>query len=182
MHRNIAQVEFFHVGGRHTTSLDALFDESGERIADGLEFVLQEGEAKSGIKTVVRFYDESGALTRIARKAAELSSKNRALLNDFVKAGSLRRWWLDLQSCRLAGQSIALKEQVKLLAAEQLRKAVIASRDVAVERSDHAFRPMRREEAHELIVAAEKAKGVWLFVFKPNDLLADKNTAVAHVM
>ena len=182
MQHNIAQVEFFHVGGKDTPSLDVLFDECGERIADGLELVLQGCEAKSGIKTVVRFFDESGSLTKIALKAARLSRQDRALMNNFANAGGLRRWWLDIQSRRLAGQSIALKEKLRMLAAEQLREAISASRDVAVECFDHSFRPMRREEAHELIVATEKAKSAWLFVFKPNDLLANKNTAVAHAM
>lgn len=71
---------------------------------------------------------------------------------------------------------------MRILAAQQLREAVRASQDVAVERSDHSFRPMRREEAYELVVAAEKATGTWLFVYKSNDLLADKNEMVACAM
>ena len=176
------QAEFFHIGGEDTASLDALLEECGERVADGLELVLQGGEARSGIKTVVRFVDVENKLTALALQAEALKKRDREIMEAFPNTTGLRRWWLDRQSRTLAGKSLALKDKVRTLAAQQLRKAVKASQDVAVERSDHSFRPMRREEAHELVVAAEKAKAAWLFVFKSNDLLADKNTMVACAM
>ncbi len=94
----------------------------------------------------------------------------------------VRRWLLDKQSRRLARESLALKDKARALAAQQLRKAVKTSKDVAVELPDYSFRRMRPEEAHELVVAAERAKGVWLVVFKPNNLLAERNVMVACMM
>lgn len=179
---NIAQVEFFHVGGKDTRSLDALLEELEERVADAFELVLRGGEARSGIKTVVRFFDIGGTLTALALQAEALRRRNREVMGAFLGATGFRRWWFDKRGRRLARKSLALKDKVKTLAAEQLREAIKASRDVAVERLDHSFRPLRKEEAHELVVAAEKARGAWLFVFKPNDLFAYKNAAVAYAM
>jgi hypothetical protein len=179
---NIVQAEFFHVGGGDTPSLEALFDECRERVKEGLELVLQGVESRPRIKTVVRFFDESGKLTRHALKAERLHKKDRQTLQAFIHAKGLRRWWLNRQSRRLAGQSLALKKEARLLAAEQLRFAIRKSREVAIERSDHSFRHARKDEVHELAESAQNSTGVWLFVFRPNHLLSDTNTSVACAM
>lgn len=77
MTANMVQAEFFHVGGENAGSLDALFEECGERVADGLELVLQGREARSGIKTVVRFFDVGSALTALALQAEALKKRDR---------------------------------------------------------------------------------------------------------
>jgi hypothetical protein len=181
MTANIVQAEFFHVGGGHS-SLKDVIDDCKERIADGLDLVMQGGEARSDIKTVVRFYDVGGVLTRLAQQAEVLKKRNRICMDSFVNATGLRRWWLDRQSRRFAGKILRLKDDVRTHTAVQLREVVQASLDVAVERGDHSFRLMRREESHEITIAAERAKSVWLFVFQPNDLLSDKNVMIANAM
>ncbi len=147
MTANTVQAEFFHVGGEDTHSLDALFEECGERVADGLELVLQGGEARFGIKTVVRFFDVEGALSALALQAEALKKRDRKVMESFSRATGLRRWWLDKRGRRLARRSLALKDRVRILAAQRLREAVEASQGVAVERSDYSFRPMRRERS-----------------------------------
>ncbi|HUO56461.1 MAG TPA: hypothetical protein VMU27_03445 [Candidatus Paceibacterota bacterium] len=179
---NIVQAEFFHVGGGDTPSLEALFDQCRERVKEGLELELRGVESRSRIKTVVRFFDESGKLTKLAFKAERLHKKDNQVLQAFLKAKGLRRWWLNHQSRRLAGQTLALKEEARLLAAEHLRLAIRKSRDVAVEHSDHSFRLARKDETHELVESAYRSTGVWLFVFRPNHLLSDTNASVACAM
>lgn len=179
---NIVQAEFFHVGGDQTPSLEALFAECGERLSDGLELVLQGHEPYSRIKTVVRFFDESGVLTNLALKAERLKKQDKELLDNFVRASGLRRWFLDRRSRRLAAQTLTLREDARVLAADQLCKTLQARREIAVERSDHSFRIAKKDETHELAESAHRSKGVWLFVFQPNNLLADTNTSVASLM
>ncbi|MGH2506305.1 MAG: hypothetical protein ACREGH_01530 [Minisyncoccia bacterium] len=179
---NIVQAEFFHVGRGSTPSLEALLDECRERVKENLELVLQGVESRSGIKTVVRFFDESGKLTKLALKSEQLNKKDRQVLHDFINAKGLWRWWLNRQNRRLAGQSLVLKEKARLLGVEELRLAIRKSREVAVERPDHSFRLARKDESHELIESAQNSKGVWLFVFRPNNLLSDTNVSVVCAM
>lgn len=179
---NIVQAEFFHVGGKDTPSLKALFAECGERVADSLELTLQGYEAHSCIKTVVRFFDETGNLTKIAIKAERIKKRNKKLLDDFTGATGLQRWLLDIKSRWLAGKIIALSEEARMLASGYLCEAIRTSHEVAVECDDHSFRSIKGNEAHEIVESASNSRRVWLFVFRPNNLLADTNTLVACLM
>ncbi len=174
---NIVQAEFFHVGGKNT-SLGGLFKECGERVAEDLPLILQGVEPRSQIKTVVRFFDRDGSITAFARRFEQTEQRFDALLS----ASGWRRRWLNFRSRRWAGNILALKEQAANLAAQELEASIQASDQVAVECLDNSFRPARKDELHELCEAARRATGVWLFVFEPNDLLADKNESVARVM
>lgn len=179
---NIVQAEFFHVGGTETPTFEALLEECRERVKEGLELVLRGHEGRPHIKTVVRFFDETGELTRLALKADQLKRRDKKILDGLVSSTGLRRWFLNLKSRRLAGQTLALQETARLLAAHRLRDAIKASRTVAVEKFDHSFRLVRKDELHELAESATNSRNVWLFVFRPNNLLSDTNTPVASVM
>lgn len=182
MGMNIVQAEFFHVGGKDTPSLDALLEDCGRRAADGFELALHRGEARSGIKTVVRFIDSDDTLTNIALRAEALERRDREIMKSFQSTSGLRRWWLNTQSRRLARKIILLKDRARAQSVKLLRKAIRLSYHVALERPDRSFRLIRKDEAHELLEAATKARSVWIFVFRPNDLLADKNRMIACAM
>lgn len=179
---NIVQVEFFHVGGDTAPSIEALLEECYERTSEGLELILSGHEERSQIKTVVRFFDDTGEFTTIALRAKTLMKRDGELFDEIINSNGLRYWWLSIQFRRLARQQNELRERVKALAVIRLRKAIKNSRDVAVQRFDHRFRLIRGNEKHELIESAAKSKSVWLFVFQPNDLLADTNVSVAYAM
>jgi len=183
-HRNIVQAEFFHVGGKNTHSLGDLFAECRERTSDDIELI--SGEMKrdtpTSMKTAVRFYDGSGILTNAALKFKALEEREKALATRIFSGAEsrLRQRMLNFRASRLAGKILAMKERNVILAATELRVAYMAKEHIAVERPDRHFTLARGDELYELLEAAAKAKNVWFFVFEPNNLLADKNTVVAH--
>ncbi|TSC69557.1 MAG: hypothetical protein G01um101456_116 [Parcubacteria group bacterium Gr01-1014_56] len=169
LNRNIVQTEFFHVGGGRVT-LDEVFEEIGTRLID-----------QSPIKTTVRFYDPDGSLTNLVSKLEQAEKHRRALEKAFFEAKS---WWrrklLDYRARRLVGKVMAMKRKVIRLAIKKLHTVVGHADQVALELHDHRFRHMQPNEAHELLESISNVSNMWIFVFKPNDLLADKHSAVAH--
>ena len=179
--KNLVQAEFFHVGGRDATPESFLYELS-ERVADGLELAMQGLEPSFGIKTVLRFEDITGELTALVLRAKILTKVHAKIWKEFETAGRLRRWYLGRRNRRLTAKIDILKEGCKLRALLHLYKARESGHAIAVERYDHTFRFARKEELHELLDAAASSSSVWLFVFEPNDLLADKNKIVASAM
>ena len=82
---------------------------------------------------------------------------------------------------KVARKISKLKTKSQKLAVEQLHAIATTSREIALERSDRSFRPIREDEVRELLEAADKAELVWLFVFEPNDLMADYIVSIAAV-
>ena len=182
MQDNIAQLEFFHVGGKNASSLDELFRECAKRSSDNLKLVLAGSDIGTGIKTTVRLYDSDGVLTKLATEAQANERRSQELWDEFGNARGFRRWHIDRQSRKCARLSIDYRRQALMLAGYVLADAVTYGREVAVECPDRTFRPLRDNEGHELVESASQAKGVWIFVFKPNFLYTDRNTMLVHVM
>ena len=178
---NIVQAEFFHVGGENINSLEELRDEVFGRVADNLPLAMEGIEVSSGVKIVVRFYDDDGTITALVQEAACMRKSHDLLFEAFPSAGWFRRRWIDRRTSQLAAKILEAKDEALALATHQLTFAVQASRPIGVERADYSFRPMKAEEARELCEKAVVAKGVWLFIFEPNDLLADSNKMVASL-
>jgi len=164
---NIAQAEFFHVNVRGT--LGGLLNECRERVDDG-----------SPIKTHVRFFDDTGAITRLVEKARKIKVKRRAADRAFSKAQGWYRKWLDYKISRLAGRSLAIGEEALALAAKQLQLAADLKRPIAFEttRRTPTYRPVRADEVHELVEAAKKASGVWLWLYAPAPKLDDRSPLI----
>lgn len=178
---NLVQAEFFHVGG-DGSSLDSVLDECESRLEEGLEMALRSLEPRNRIKTVVRFFDYAGDITAMAQQAQKLDEYREKNLDELLAGSGLRRWWLNTRSRRLAGASINLDKKAKLRAVVRLQEAIERSKEVAVEKIDHRFRLLHADEAHEVVEAAAASKRVWLFVFKPNHILADSTETVARLM
>jgi len=167
---NIVQAEFFLVDVRGH-SLERLAEECRERSQDG-----------APRKCTVRFSD-NGLVTNFAK----LLNWMKTVRNRQVEKG-----WSDLDPPRnlfdylvwrcsgllddwLSGHKVAI-------VAGQLKRAIRARQMIAVETDDRHFREAGRDELHEILEAARKGSDVWLFVFKQNHLLADKNDMVARAM
>ena len=180
--QNIVQAEFFHVGGDDTGSLDELFKQMGERVADTLPLALSGIPTTSGIKTVVRYYDDSGAVTAYTSRMLRLTKRKEELRQAVWHAKGLRKVWYSFLLRHVRGSYLLNCTSAQQLAAEWLQKTIEHGGRVAVEVLDHCFRDAKKNELHELLEAARRSKGAWLFVFEPNDLLADSNKSVAHVM
>lgn len=166
---NLVQVEFFHVVKRRV-SLKSLYGEIKERLVDG-----------GKIKTVVRFYDEGGELTRLARKTGVVDRKNDETVTLFPDATGLLLWILDIRSRWFARKSLELSKKRRRLAIKGLHRAA-PSGQVMVEQEDRSFRFVHKNEIQELLEASLSSSDAWIFVFEHNDLGADENAPVAHAM
>ena len=169
--RNIVQAEFFHVG-KGAPSLQAVASECAERAIFG-----------SPIKTVVRFLDVDGSMTRFALKFTEVEKKCRELATDSIGPGYLQRMFARWKHHRLVSKKVAMMNERKPLALRQLTALMGTFEQVAMEQRNHSFLLLRHDERHELLESARAAVDVWLFVFQPRkNLLADSNTLIARVM
>ena len=166
---NLVQAEFFHVGNEQ--KLTACREEFLRRKLEGSSF-----------KTVIRFYDEGGAVTRFVQRESALQRQHLKVLKAFVRADELERIKLDPRRKWLENKTTTLPKEREMLAAQQLQLAIKRSERVAVECLDHSFRIAHRNELHELLEAVNKAVNVFLFVFEPNELLSNNNTSLAAVL
>lgn len=171
MPENIAQLEFFLCE------------------FDGPEHIVGEvvSRAKDGkrIKLVVRIFDIGNMLTRHVRmmQRLEMSSEAfyRRLPADFLQRPFWERWPADWRRRWGAAKSLDAKRKLTELGVEALRETIKREGPIGIESYPGApFRLARHNELHELLESASHAKNVWAFIFKPNELLADRNTVVAR--
>lgn len=177
---NILQYEFFHVGvgGR---SLEAVLAECLERAAESLPTAMAGDDTGPGIKTCVRIYDTDDEVTRLVIELNALKDQYDTCLF-FAKDGMFARWRVRRKRARLDHRMQAVKGLIKGYFIAHMGAAFNEEKDIAREIGDHAFRLARREEYDDLRQSAIMAKRFWLFVFANNDLLADENEIVTHMM
>ncbi len=168
---NVVQLEFnlveFH-------NMKHILNEAQSRASDGKR-----------IKLVVRVFDKDGVLTKHVRMMQTLRIRSgvfyRRLPRDFHKWQFLKRWVFDWRRRRLAADTLDARTKVVVLAVDVLRRTIKHGGLVGIEESPGA--PLRfawHNEVHELLETARCAKSVWVFVFKPNKLLADSNSLIAY--
>lgn len=178
--RNVVQAEFFHVGG--AASLGEHLAEMGNRIADSLELCLLPDAPGPGLKTVVRFHDTTGSVTEHAQQLEWLKNERDRLIQKPCIAQWLRVVWRNIQINTLSRKIEKRAPALRLRVLAGLEGAIRAGRPVAIEVMDHSFRPLRQNETHELLESVRRAKGLWIFVFAPNGLLADENKVIVSVI
>ena len=131
-------------------------------------------------KIIVRIYDDPriNLLTHFVERFAEIEEMLKISSLEFNSLKGIRRILGKLRLERLAQQVTKMESDRKLFAAEQLRRAAQNLEPVAVEDLDFSFRFARTDEIRCLVERAYGAINVWLFVFKPNDLLSSNNSSV----
>lgn len=165
---NIVQAEFFHTDAE---SLNAVVAQCVERITDG-----------SPIKTVVRFFDDDGAMTKQVLKLENLMKRRTALNTVIFNSQGIWQRIQEVRYQRLGRKINKNKKSAQLLATAKLEMFARASRPIAIEHGEHRFRIAYRDETHEILESARAATDVWFFVFRPNFLLADTNNPVASAL
>lgn len=174
---NIAQIELFHVGGQKT------FGELSREILARVHEDLSAGDfdRPTSIKTCFRIYDWSGDMTRYALDLESMPS----LVDDYEAYTSaptrLGRWLASRRERRNSRRRANLKQMMTADAGRLVREAIDASDSVAIEVAEHRYRMMRRDEATEMRSRATHYSHAWLFVFEPNELLADRNEIVGSI-
>ena len=133
-------------------------------------------------KIVVRFFDFSGYITDFVADLARAKEVHDKAVRRYFTAGRYHRIFLNI-GIRALGRVIRSDEK--------RRRAVVVggfeiaddlSHEIAIECSDHSFRRMRWDEMGTVRSAMEQATLVYIFVFEPNGLYADKNKRVAEVL
>lgn len=176
---SVVQVEFFHVGGKQIHSLEDLFTEIASILGDNIEV----SRKTPSIKSVVRFRDHKGKLTKLA-VAYEKADGHYRKLRDRCLSPECENRWLVERLMRYTGRRRAsLHKKITTLSIKDTVAAFDTNRPLAVETTGHRFRYLDDAERSELREAVQSASGSWLFVFEPNgNLLADKNCTRASVM
>jgi hypothetical protein len=169
----VIQAEFFHVGGKDTPSLGALFSDIGERVADGLAGALSGSDRGPGIKTTVRFFDSTGELTRFVSHENELEDAQHRLVEAMQHRSGFRAVFDSWNYRRLHRSRMHMRAKVRVRAADAVCRTIAAKEPLAIETWEHRFRLLKRSEAHELVEAISEAKSAWLFVFRQDHLLFD---------
>ena len=161
---NIVQAEFF-LANMNVGSIEDFMSELKERVED-----------LSPIKVCFRFHDEDGSMLALAEESKRLETRSRWILKKILVSKGVWRWWLDRQSRKVAGQSIHLRERALSAAIRHVERVVRLGGSLAVEGRGHLYRWPRPDEVHELLEAARRATGVWLFITPDEHLLSNKNT------
>ncbi len=166
-----------------------------------VEFILVDIPAKTGIesdiqtlalelagrlpKLVVRFFDERGLVTKLVQDYEATQSAYGVTIIELGKMSFGGRFAVSEQRdvARLSRKMDALRGQARSLTVGMLSSVTKGSRRIAIE--DSPDRPLRmavEAEFDHLVTTAKKAKDVFIFVFKPNDLLSEKNEAVVSMV
>lgn len=186
MSPNIVQAEFFHVGGKEGQSLEDMMSEAGERIHVAVSAILEgvpPSMAGARIKTTVRFFDEDGSLTRYVGASEKLESRYNELLMGFPEdASGLRGMWHRLRFISLAGRKMRHEKMRHTVTFRALEAAVRGRQPVALEDWEHCFRPLERNEEHELLEAVRSSRNLMLFLFRPNNLLSDTQVGMGSAI
>ena len=182
MERNVVQAEYFLVNMGDSVSFDALMRDCAARAFDNLGPAMKGARVGTGIKICVRFYDQAGSLTERVSKLESLDDRIEQTFTRFLESGGPRSLWSQFRCWQLTRRKCAALVALKDALLEHLKDAVRTGLPVAIEATGHAFRPLERDESHETIEAVRKSHGLWVFVFKPNDLCADKNEIITSVL
>lgn len=178
----LVQVEFYHVGGENIHSLGALLEECAQRIGENIPRSIGGSEVGPGIRTAVRFFDVTGGITYLARKANRAEKKRERSLEDYENASSWpRRWLMGIRKRWLIAQAHGAKDELRSFSSGRLQDALTMD-SVAVENPDRSFRYVRDEEQQELIGRIVASTHVWVFVFNSNDLFSKKNELLVASM
>lgn len=178
---NVLQYEFLHVGGEGVKTLRQLQDQCVERMQESLPLALAGDDTGPGIKTVVRIYDTGGCVTSLSHEFNALKAEYHE--SAFTShTNPISRWNARRTQTRLRNRMQECQENITQCYLENLDTLFRGDWLIARGLWDKSFRLANRDEFVELQHAAVLAKDTWLFVFEPNDLLADTNEIITSVM
>lgn len=179
---NVLQYEFFHLEGE---TLEEILENHWKRTGDSLDLVLAGSDIGSRSKTVIRIYDTQGKVTAWVQ---EYKSLRHDLTEPHNVSAQVPIWrWRErrqakqLHTRQKAGWSRkeVLHELISTYCTQYIESLLRGNGNgIARERLDSTFRHVQRNELLELAQATKVATRLWVFVFEPNDLLADTNELI----
>ncbi|MFZ1987790.1 MAG: hypothetical protein WAV21_02025 [Minisyncoccia bacterium] len=136
----------------------------------------------SRIKTVVRFFDDDNSVTKLIVKLGHRQQKGWTLFYALFESKGIRHLVFRIRY-RLFSFFFPDLSQKQLAAfiAKRFKKAAERS-TVAIQCRDYSFRGVQKEELQKLTKSVCGAKGVWILVHRPNDLMSDSNRTLYYLM
>ena len=169
---NIAQIELFLY---KPENIESIFQEAARRAKDGAR-----------LKLVVRIADTDAEIYAQVVKAKAIREKFKDYLmryrHEADYASNVRRWWMARRRKKLVREKMDADAHLLDAALSGLERAVRCQDDIALEPHPQApLRLVRPDERYELLETARRAYGVWVWIFEPNEILADSNKLLAWV-
>jgi hypothetical protein len=169
---NIAQIELFLY---KPENIESIFQEAARRARDGAR-----------LKLVVRIADTDAEIYAQVVRAKAIREKFNEYLARYRReadyASYARRWWMARRRKKLVREKIGADAHLLDAALSGLERAIRTKDDIALEPHPQApFRLVRPDERYELLETARRAYGVWVWIFEPNEILADSNKLLAWV-
>ncbi len=127
----------------------------------------------------IRFFDGRTRITELAVKIEKLSKQKSEILQAASNAKGLWRKILCWRCDRLTWKISLLSAFKRYRVARQLTLAMEDKQEIALQCRDYSFRPMRSDEMQDLGKWVAEARGIWLFLFKPGNLLSGTQTLIA---
>jgi hypothetical protein len=156
----IAQLELFFVNPKPET-LEAL----------QADIALMQATGKP-LKRAFRFFDERNRIAPLAQRFQAFKAKESHLLTK-----------KDLKHFdAVASQRREVRRQLDRVLKAEFVWSIRNAKDIAIEIPDRFFEYVTAERRDKLLTYLNGATGWWLFMFAPNDLLADRNKSLASVM
>lgn len=140
-------------------------------------------------KQAFRFFDTDEALTLLSLRIEMREALRHYYLYLFEMAIQKKSWlrnWFQKRYLRalLKNSSNGLlqlhEKKIELSLARTIK--AIQSGSAVIEQRNGTFRPIHKGEIPRWIKLLKETQGVWVFVFRHNDLRAQKNVAVASAM
>lgn len=166
----IVQAEFFLV------PMEGSLDTVNAQIDEALK-------NRVSIKTCVRFFDTRGLVVKAAMHAHIAEARSTALLDVLSLSQApehAHEFGAPYQSAR--EEFSVRKQDLRRCVVREVRFAMQKNLGLALEQNDRSYRPMLPDEHEKLIKDIGRSSGVWVFLFPPNNLLADGHKQSLAVM
>jgi hypothetical protein len=169
MHGNhIIQIEVFHINFKEK-DLAGVIAEAVERAAENFPLTAFSDDTHSGIKTVIRFYDDKHIVMNCMANI-KLYKERQHYWMMTPRSTPLTNAWARWRINRLEKALTQEREHIRTFAQIQLKRTSLEETVTAVEKRDWAFRLVRDTEWHDL-VSQIKNGAMWIFTFEPTDIL-----------
>lgn len=168
-HALIVQAEFFLIPSG-----------SFENIRENIENAVRENVAT---KVCVRFFDTRGLVSKAVLQAHIAEARGKAIL-DVLSLSSTPEHTTEFGSpYQSAREEFSVRQQdLRRCVIREVRFVMNNNLGLALEQNDHSYRPLLQDEHEKLIKQIAGSSGLWVFLFPPNNLLADSHVASLSVM
>ncbi len=119
-------------------------------------------------------------MTKFIAKCCRVHDKHERFFQRLTRLNSgWRRRRLSRECQKLAGKELQLAEEARLLAVRLFVTSIKIPEQTAKEVRDFFYEFIPANEVHDIVEAVSASKSVKIFVFEPNELLADTLSSVA---